>query len=51
MAETKDTGTPEVDLAKLSGDEQLKINCVKAHFRKFDSLEYKVITKVVQLVK
>ena len=51
VAETKDTGTPEVDLHKLSADEQLKIKCGKAHFREFDSLEYKVINKVGQLVK
>lgn len=50
VAETKDTGTPEVDLAKLSGDEQLKIKCGKAHFNEFDALEYKVVNKVGQLI-
>ena len=50
VAETKDTGTPEIDLAKLSGDEQLKVKCGKAHFREFDKLEYKVVNKVGQLV-
>ncbi|MFA5669166.1 MAG: hypothetical protein WC967_07975, partial [Balneolaceae bacterium] len=51
VAETKDTGTPEVDLAKLSGDEQLKIKCGKAHFNEFDELEYKVVNKVGQLIE
>lgn len=50
VAETKDTGTPEVDLSKLSGDEQLKIKCGKAHFNEFDELEYKVVNKVGQLI-
>ena len=36
VAETKDTGTPQVDLLKLSGDEQMKIKCGKAHFNEFD---------------
>lgn len=51
VAETKDTGTPEVDLGKLSGDEQLKIKCGKAHFSEFDELEYKVVNKVGQLIE
>lgn len=50
VSETKDTGTPEVDLHKLSTDEQLKIKCGKAHFNEFDSLEYKVVNKVGQLI-
>jgi type III restriction enzyme len=51
VAETKDTGTPEVDLAKLTGDEQLKIKCGKAHFSEFEELEYKVVNKVGQLIE
>jgi type III restriction enzyme len=51
VAETKDTGTPQVDLFKLSGDEQLKIKCGKAHFNEFDDLEYKVVNKVSQLIE
>jgi len=51
VAETKDTGTPEVDLSKLSGDEQMKIKCGKAHFGEFDDLEYKVVNKVGQLIE
>ena len=50
VAETKDTGTPQVDLLKLSGDEQMKIKCGKAHFNEFADLEYKVINKVGQLI-
>lgn len=50
VAETKDTGTPEVDLHKLSADEQLKIKCGKAHFREFETLEYKIVNKVGQLI-
>jgi type III restriction enzyme len=50
VAETKDTGTPEVDLAKLKVDEQLKIKCGEAHFKEFEDLEYKVVKKVGQLI-
>lgn len=50
VAETKDTGTPMVDLTKLSADEQMKIKCGKAHFKEFDNLEYKVVNKVSQLI-
>jgi type III restriction enzyme len=51
VAETKDTGTPQVDLSKLTGDEQMKIKCGKAHFYEFDDLEYKVVNKVGQLIE
>ncbi|NOT35830.1 MAG: DEAD/DEAH box helicase family protein [Saprospiraceae bacterium] len=50
VAETKDTGTPIVDLSKLSAEEQMKIKCGKAHFNEFDNLEYKVVNKVGELV-
>lgn len=50
VAETKDTGTPQVDLSKLTGDEQMKIKCGKAHFNEFNDLEYKVVNKVGQLI-
>lgn len=50
VAETKETGTPQVDLSKLSPDEQLKIKCGKAHFNEFDEVEYRVINKVSQLI-
>jgi type III restriction enzyme len=51
VAETKDTGTPQVDLSKLSGDERLKIKCGVAHFNEFTDLEYKVVNKVGQLIE
>lgn len=51
VAETKDTGTPQVDLTKLTADEQKKIKCGKAHFKEFDQLEYKVVSKVGQLIE
>ncbi|NQV36731.1 MAG: DEAD/DEAH box helicase family protein [Candidatus Marinimicrobia bacterium] len=51
VVETKDTGTPQVDLSKLKGDEQLKIICGKAHFKEFDNIDYKVVNKVGQLVE
>lgn len=50
VAETKDTGPGEVDLAKLKVDEQLKIKCGKAHFEQLDEVEYRVVSKVGQLV-
>jgi len=50
VAETKDTGTPIVDIHKLSPDEQMKIKCGKAHFEVFEDLEYRVVSKVGQLI-
>ena len=51
VAETKDTGTAQVDVSKLSPSEQLKIKCGKAHFNEFGKIEYKVVNKVGQLVE
>ncbi|WP_242926928.1 DEAD/DEAH box helicase family protein [Pontibacter vulgaris] len=51
VAETKDTGTPEVDLSKLTEDEQMKIKCGTAHFKEFDDLEYQVVNRVSQLAR
>ncbi|MEA3445403.1 MAG: hypothetical protein U9R19_11840, partial [Bacteroidota bacterium] len=51
VAETKDTGTPQVDLSKLSGSEQLKIKCGIAHYKEFDKMEYKVLNKVGKLIE
>lgn len=51
VAETKDTGTPQVDRRKLKLDEQMKIKCGEAHFNEFDDLEYKVVNKVGQLIE
>lgn len=50
IAETKDTGPGDVDLSKLKLDEQLKIKCGKAHFEQIDEVEYKVVSKVGQLI-
>ena len=50
IAETKDTGTPVVDLNKLHSSERQKIRCGKAHFKQFEDLEYKVVSKVSDLV-
>lgn len=49
VAETKDTGTSEVDLNKLREEEQLKIKCGKAHFKEFANLEYLVVKNVGEL--
>lgn len=51
VAETKDTGTFEVDLTKLREEEQLKIKCGKAHFKEFANLEYLVVKNVGQLIE
>ena len=51
VAETKDTGTSEVDLTKLREEEQLKIKCGKAHFKEFANLEYLVVKNVCQLIE
>lgn len=49
VAETKETGTYEVDLNKLREEEQLKIKCGKAHFKEFANLEYLVVKNVGEL--
>lgn len=51
VAETKDTGTPNVDMSKLRPDEQAKIKCGKAHFSLFPDLEYRVVNNVSSLNK
>lgn len=50
VAETKETGTGEVDLSRLKVDEQLKIKCGKAHFEQLEEVEYRVVSKAGQLV-
>ena len=50
VAETKDTGTPKVDLNKLHPSERKKIRCGEAHFKQFEDLEYKVVNKVGDLI-
>lgn len=51
VAETKDTGTLQVDLSKLREEEKMKIKCGEAHFNEFDDLEYRVVSNVGQLVE
>lgn len=51
VAETKDTGTPTVDMSKLRADEQVKIKCGAAHFRLFPDLDYQVVNCVRSLKK
>ena len=51
VTETKDTGTPVVDLSKLHLSERQKIRCGEAHFKQFEDLEYKVVSKVSDLVQ
>lgn len=51
VAETKDTGTLQVDLSKLREEEKMKIKCGEAHFNEFDDLEYRVVSNVSQLVE
>lgn len=51
VAETKDTGTPIVDMSKLRADEQAKIKCGAAHFRLFPDLDYQVVNSVRSLKK
>ena len=51
VAETKDTGTPRVDKSKLTLDEQNKIKCGEAHFKEFERLKYKVVSRVGQLIE
>lgn len=50
VAETKDTGTPVVDSNKLHISERQKIRCGIAHFKQFEDLEYRVVSKVSDLV-
>ena len=52
VVETKDTGTPEVDNARLRNLEQLKIKCGEARFNKIkeQKVEYKVANTAGQLI-
>lgn len=50
VAETKDTGTKEVDLNKLSIDEQQKIKCGRAHFQEMEGVRYEIVSSVHQLL-
>lgn len=50
VAETKDTGTPTIDLNKLHPSEKQKIKCGIANFRIIDGIEYRVVKKVSDLM-
>ena len=51
VAETKETGTPSVDIYKLRIEEQQKIKCAEAHFRQFNDVKYRVVNKVGDLLQ
>ncbi|MFH2069642.1 MAG: DEAD/DEAH box helicase family protein [Elusimicrobiota bacterium] len=46
IAETKATQ----DVTQLRGSERLKIQCGKSHFKEFEDVEYKVVTKLEELL-
>lgn len=50
VAETKDTGTPTIELNKLHPSEKQKIKCGIANFRIIDGIEYRVVKKVSDLI-
>lgn len=50
VAETKDTGTDMPDLNKLRPSEKQKILCGIAHYKNFQDVEYRVVSRVGQLV-
>ena len=50
VAETKNTGTSTVDLTKIRETERQKIKCGKAHFKQFEDVEYKVVSRVGELI-
>ena len=51
VAETKDTGTTSVDLNKLHPGEKQKILCGIAHYKELQNVEYRVVSRVSQLVE
>lgn len=51
VAETKDTGTPTIDLNKLHPSEKQKIKCGIANFRIIKGIEYRVVKKVSDLIR
>lgn len=50
VAETKDTGTPTIDLNKLHPSEKQKIKCGIANFKIIEGIEYRVVKKVSDLI-
>lgn len=51
VAETKDTGTPTIDLNKLHPSEKQKIKCGIANFKTIEGIEYRVVKKVSDLIE
>lgn len=51
VAETKDTGTNTPDLNKLHPSEKQKILCGIAHYKNFQDVEYRVVSRVGQLIE
>lgn len=51
VAETKDTGTPTIDLNKLHPSEKQKIKCGIANFKTIDGMTYRVVSKVGDLIQ
>jgi len=50
VAETKDTGGGRVQLDLLRPLEQLKIECGRRHFANFEQVQFKVVSKLEELV-
>ena len=50
IIETKNTGTDNIDLDKLSKSEQIKIKCGAAHFKQLESVEFRVESSLQKLV-
>lgn len=51
VAETKDTGTDMPDMNKLHPSEKQKILCGIAHYKNFQDVEYRVVSRVGQLIE
>lgn len=51
VAETKDTGTDMPDMNKLHPSEKQKILCGIAHYKNFQDMEYRVVSRVGQLIE
>lgn len=51
VAETKDTDTDMPDINKLHPSEKQKILCGIAHYKNFQDVEYRVVSRVGQLIE
>jgi|GEM_PF-5710696 len=50
VVETKSTGTASLHLDVLRPLEQLKMECGKGHFRNFQQVQFKVVTRLHALL-